>query len=73
MIYSLDWKKMLAGAVREGQGVRVVVMRVVGEGGEEKWPVFRLKDGRDYAKVEMLVTPRVWHGRGLLGCKIDPL
>ena len=73
MIYSLDWKKQLAGSVKEGQPVREVVMRVKTEEKVAKWPVFRLKDGKDYAKVELTITPRPWHGRGLLGCKIDPL
>jgi hypothetical protein len=32
-----------------------------------------MKDNKKYAKIEIVVVPSHWEGRGLLGCKIDPL
>lgn len=35
--------------------------------------IFLLKDGKKYEKISCKVTPNKWMGKGLLGCKIDPL
>jgi len=35
--------------------------------------IFELKDGKKYRKIVLHVVPSVWIGKGLLGCKIDPL
>jgi len=73
-IYSLDWKKQLPSTVREGEPVRVVVMRKMeGEKESTEYPVFELKDQQKYYKMTLSVLPGRWKGRGLLGCQINPL
>ena len=32
-----------------------------------------MKDGNKYEKIACKVTPMKWIGKGLLGCKLDPL
>jgi hypothetical protein len=32
-----------------------------------------MKDGNHYQKITLKVVPNFWQGRGMLGCKIDPL
>lgn len=32
-----------------------------------------MKDGKYYRKITVQVVPHPWQGRGMLGCKIDPL
>lgn len=72
-VYSMDWMKQIASAVREGIAVRLVVMRKVSASEQHAAPVFTLKDGEEYYRLELHLTPARWEGRGLLGCKIDPL
>jgi hypothetical protein len=36
-------------------------------------PIYQLKDEKSYYKLKLAITPAKWSGRGLLGCKIDPL
>ena len=72
-IYSLDWLKQIAGVVKESVVVSIVIMRVVEGQTKSEGAVFRLKDGNDYIKIKIQLTPSRWEGRGLLGCKIDPI
>lgn len=72
-IYSLDWKKQIAGAVKEGEAVRLVVMRKVEGEKASEFPCFELKDKQTYQKMVLEVVPGRWKGRGLLGCQINPL
>jgi hypothetical protein len=58
--------------VKEGRPIQVVVLRQVNEM-KTGQGIFQLKDGRKYEKITVEVVPAFWSGRGLLGCKIDPL
>ena len=51
--------------------VKMVVMRLGGNVSEGT-KLFNVR-GEMRAKVEVTVTPKRWDGKGLLGCKIDPL
>ena len=59
--------------MKEGHPMKIVIMREVS--GEEKpeGEVFLLKNGKNYQKRELMLTPGRWEGRGLLGCKIDSI
>lgn len=60
--------------MKESRPIKIVVMRPLGENTNEKYDkLFTLKDKKSYAKVELNIIPQRWSGRGLLGCKIDPL
>jgi 26S proteasome regulatory subunit N4 len=49
-IYALDWQKQIAEVVREGQPLKLVVMRPIEAEGKSEYSVFLLKDGRHYEK-----------------------
>lgn len=71
-IYSLDNLKQIPRHVKEGLEIDIAVMRKVSQdaSGEN---IFELKDGNKYQRTKCKVTPSTWEGKGLLGCKIDPL
>ena len=50
-IYSLDWLKQLPTAVKEGQPVRIVLLRKTEEAASVENQVFLLKDGSCYRKI----------------------
>jgi hypothetical protein len=56
--------------VAEKVPVKIVVLRE--SGGETKEKVHTLS-GKEYCKWVVEVVPEKWAGRGILGCKIDPL
>lgn len=72
-IYSLDWQKQIASVVKEGIPLKVVIMRKVDSENKVEGQMFELKDGNKYEKMTLELIPGRWEGRGLLGCKIDPL
>ena len=53
--------------------MKVVIMRKVDSEQKVEGKIFELKDGNKYEKMILELTPGRWEGRGLLGCKIDPL
>ena len=72
-IYALDWQKQIVSVVKEGIPLNVVIMRKVDSENKVEGKVFELKDGNKYEKMILELIPGKWEGRGLLGCKIDPL
>ena len=71
-IYSIDNLKQLPKYVKEGNPIPIVVMRKCADEGSGP-NIFILKDGNKYEKIKCTVVPSKWVGKGLLGCKIDPL
>ena len=45
-------------------------MRLADKNSESK--IFNVR-GEDRVRVDLVLTPKKWEGRGLIGCKIDPL
>lgn len=72
-IYTLDNIKQIPRFVKDGLPIDIVLMRKL-EGKEENGDKsFALKDGQRYLRVDLKVTPTIWEGKGLLGCKFNPL
>ena len=78
-IYTVDNIKQIPKHVKEGHKIVVIVLRmveIVSESSEsdlKKEEIYLLKDGKHYKKIKCDVIPEKWTGRGLLGCKIDPI
>lgn len=70
-IYTPDNIKSIPKHVAEGVPVKIVVLREAG-GGPHAEKVHTLA-GREFYKIVVSVRPEKWAGRGILGCKIDPL
>lgn len=71
-IYTLDNIKQIPKYVKEGSPLAIIVLRPTVDEAEGE-TVFLLKDGKKYEKISCKVLPSKWMGKGLLGCKIDPL
>ena len=71
-IYTMDNIKEIPKYVKEGVPVVLITLRMTQDEADEK-TIFRLKDGNNYQKIKCEITPSKWIGKGLIGCKIDPL
>ena len=69
-VYEADGIKAIPRVVQEGLPLKLVVMRLAAKDSESK--VFNVR-GEERVRVDLVLTPRKWEGRGLLGCKIDPI
>jgi len=72
-IYTPDNIKQIPHVVVENRPLRIAVLREVAEGSYSGPEKIHDISGRHYIKHVVEVKPERWSGRGLLGCKIDPL
>lgn len=68
-IYTPDTIKQIPHVVVENRPLRIVVLR---EAAQDSLNTHSI-NGKKYAKIVVEVKPERWSGRGLLGCKIDPI
>ncbi len=59
--------------VREGKPLKIVVLRPLSSKTTLGENIFELKDGKNYEKKTIEVIPAAWAGKGILGCKFDPI
>lgn len=78
-IYTMEPFKQIPRFVKEGLKIKLILLRKMTDSQEQELYMsqgikcYQLKDKNHYAKLEIEVIPSQWIGKGLLGCKIDPI